>query len=123
MRQQPHAAGRRVFWTSTTALRIEAGPPRSDSGTSYPNARIIHQPVHASWLNQIEIYFSVGQRKLLTYNDFPDLDTLADRLEAFEARYNKHLSLHCLSTLLTNAAEGACTEVQHRIHCAQRRTR
>jgi hypothetical protein len=47
---------------------------------------MIHQPVHASWLNQIEIYVSVVQRKLLTHNDFPDLDTLADRLEAFEAR-------------------------------------
>ena len=67
---------------------------------------MIHQPVHASWLNQIEIYFSVGQRKLLTHNDFPDLDTLADRLEAFEARYNKHLSLHCLSTLLTMLPRG-----------------
>jgi len=35
---------------------------------------------------RVEIYFSVVQRKLLTHNDFPDLDTLADRLEAFEAR-------------------------------------
>ena len=75
-----------MFWTSTTALRIEAGPPRSDSETSYSDARMIHQPVHASWLNQIEIHVSVVQRKLLTHNDFPDLDTLADRLEAFEAR-------------------------------------
>jgi hypothetical protein len=49
---------------------------------------MIHLPVHASWLNQIEIYFSVLQRKLLTPDDFPDLDLLANRLTAFEARYN-----------------------------------
>jgi hypothetical protein len=49
---------------------------------------MIHLPVHASWLNQIEIYFSVLQRKLLTPDDFPDLDLLADRLTAFEVRYN-----------------------------------
>ena len=65
---------------------------------------MIHQPVHASWLNQIEIYFSVGQRKLLTYNDFPDLDTLADRLEAFEARYNKAPK----STLFVNTVDKCC---------------
>ena len=49
---------------------------------------MIHLPVHASWLNQIEIYFSVVQRKLLTPDDFPDLEVLANRLTAFEARYN-----------------------------------
>jgi hypothetical protein len=49
---------------------------------------MIHLPVHASWLNQIEIYFSVVQRKLLTPDDSPDLDVLANQLAAFEARYN-----------------------------------
>ena len=49
---------------------------------------MIHLPVHASWLNQVEIYFSVVQRKLLTPDDFADLDDLAERLTAFEARYN-----------------------------------
>ncbi len=76
---------------------------------------MIHQPVHASWLNQIEIYFSAGQRKLLTHNDFPDLDTLADRLEAFEARYNKAAKSTLFVNTVDNAAEGACTEVPHRI--------
>jgi hypothetical protein len=30
----------------------------------------VHTPVHASWLNQVEIYFSIIQRKVLTPNDF-----------------------------------------------------
>jgi hypothetical protein len=44
----------------------------------------VHAPVHASWLNQIEIYFSVAQRKVLTPNDFPCLEAVAERLANFE---------------------------------------
>jgi hypothetical protein len=50
---------------------------------------MVHTPVHASWLNQIEIYFSIVQRKVVSPNDFTDLDTVIDRLSAFEARYNQ----------------------------------
>ena len=53
----------------------------------YPNVQVIHGPVHASWLNQIEIYFSIIQRKVLTPNDFPNLEAVADRLEGFERHY------------------------------------
>ena len=53
----------------------------------WPNAHLIHLPVHASWLDQAEIYFSVVQRKVLTPNDFTDLDQIRDRLAAFETRY------------------------------------
>jgi hypothetical protein len=43
--------------------------------------------VHASWLNQIEIYFSIVQRKVLTPNDFPNLAAVADRLRQFEIHF------------------------------------
>ena len=49
---------------------------------------MVHTPVHASWLNQVEIYFSIIQRKVLTPNDFASLDQVEDRLVAFEQRYN-----------------------------------
>jgi hypothetical protein len=49
---------------------------------------MVHTSVHASWLNQIEI-FSIVQRKLLSPNDFTDLDDVADRLSAFATRYNQ----------------------------------
>jgi hypothetical protein len=45
--------------------------------------------VHASWLNQAEIYFSIVQRKVLTPNDFPDLDTLEQQLLAFGRCYEQ----------------------------------
>jgi hypothetical protein len=51
--------------------------------------RLVHLPVHASWLNQIEIYFSVVQRKVVAPNDFTDLAEVEARLLAFERRYQQ----------------------------------
>jgi len=48
---------------------------------------LVHGPVHASWLNQIEIYFSVLQRKVLTPNDFASLSALAQRILDFQRHY------------------------------------
>ena len=56
---------------------------------AYPNTIMIHTPVHASWLNQVEIVFSVIQKKVLTPNDFPGLGTLSYALLAFVNRYNR----------------------------------
>jgi hypothetical protein len=49
---------------------------------------MVHTPVHASWLNQIEVYFSVVQRKVVSPNDFTDLAEVEQRLIDFEKRYN-----------------------------------
>jgi hypothetical protein len=51
---------------------------------AHPRIVPVHVPVHASWLNQIEIYFSIVQRKALTPNDFPCLEAVAERLTNFE---------------------------------------
>src|SRR5205823_4067660 len=55
----------------------------------WPNLVLVHLPVHASWLNQIEIYFSILQRKLLTPNDVADLAALEREILAFERRYQQ----------------------------------
>jgi hypothetical protein len=49
----------------------------------------VHLPVHASWLNQVEIYLSICQRKVLTPNDFADLAEVECRLLAFQRRYEQ----------------------------------
>ena len=54
-----------------------------------PNLILVHLPLHASWLNQIEIYFSIVQRKLLQPNDFDNLAVLARTLNQFEHHYNE----------------------------------
>jgi len=56
---------------------------------THPNAVMIHTPVHASWLNQIEIFFSVIQKKVVSPNDFPSLEQLSATLLAFVDRYNQ----------------------------------
>jgi hypothetical protein len=53
---------------------------------------LVHTPVHASWLNQVEIYFSIIQRKALTPNDFADLEAVrevaSNKSDAY--KYQKH---------------------------------
>jgi hypothetical protein len=50
---------------------------------------LVHTPVHASWLNQVEIYFSIIQRKVLTPNDFPNLNAIRLRLALYEELTNR----------------------------------
>ncbi len=56
---------------------------------AHPNAVMIHTPVHASWLNQVEIFFSIIQKKAVSPNDFPSLEELSATLLAFADRYNQ----------------------------------
>jgi len=88
MTREPYASARRVFWVVDNGASHRGWTAAARLTDAFPNATMIHLPVHASWLNQIEIYFSVVQRKLLTPDDFPNLGVLANRLTAFEARYN-----------------------------------
>ena len=55
----------------------------------WPTLLVVHTLVHASWLNQVEVYFSVAQRKALTPNDFQSLAELEDRLLAFQEHYEQ----------------------------------
>jgi hypothetical protein len=55
---------------------------------AWPTAELVHLPIHASWLNQVEIYFSILQRKAIATGDFADLDQLADRILGFQGRYS-----------------------------------
>ena len=50
--------------------------------------QVIWLPKYASWLDQIEIWFSVLQRKALTPNHFVDLEALKQRILEFIAHYN-----------------------------------
>ena len=78
-----------VFWVvdNNSSHRGQAAVDRLQQ--HWPNARLVQLPVHASWLNQVEIYFSVIQRKVLTPNDFTDLADVESRLLAFERRYEQ----------------------------------
>ena len=87
MDQQPYKNARRVFWVldNGSSHRGQASIKRLQR--KYPNVLPVHGPVHASWINQIEIYFSVLQRKALTPNDFASLHALRDRIMSFQSYY------------------------------------
>jgi hypothetical protein len=88
MTAEPYKSAARVFWIvdNGSSHRGKASIKRLEG--EWPNLRLIHLPVHASWLDQCEIYFSIVQRKVLNPNDFDDLDQVVARLAAFENRYN-----------------------------------
>ena len=54
-----------------------------------PRIILVHTPVHASWLNQVEVYFSIIQRKVLTPNNFANLDEVRTRLALNEELANR----------------------------------
>jgi hypothetical protein len=89
MQQEPYRSANRVFWITDNGSSHRGQTSIDRLAKWYPNAIQVHTPVHASWLNQVEIYFSVLQRKLLTPNDFVDLKTLERQLLAFQVHYEK----------------------------------
>ena len=89
MTKQPYASANRVFWIVDNGSdhRGKASVRRLQS--RWRNLILVHLPVHGSWLNQVEIYHSIIQRKVLQPNDFNDTAEVARALNAFEHRYNQ----------------------------------
>ena len=87
MSQEPYRSARRVFWIMDNGSSHRGDRSVRRLQDHHPTVQVVHGPVHASWLNQIEIYFSIIQRKVLTPNDFPTLEAVADRLQRFERHY------------------------------------
>ena len=84
MTRPPYNHARRVFWIVDNCSAHRGVKAVDRLRSRYPRLTLVHAPVHASWLNQIEIYFSIVQRKVLTPNDFPDLSAVAERLVDFQ---------------------------------------
>jgi hypothetical protein len=88
--QEPYRSAKRLFWIvdNGSSHRGEAACNRLRKVD--PRIILVHTPVHASWLNQVEIYFSIIQRKVLTPNDFPNLDAVRMRLALYENLSNQN---------------------------------
>lgn len=89
MRQEPYHSARRVFWVMDNGSSHAGQTSVQRLKAWYSNAIQIHLPVHASWLNQIEIYFSIVSRKVLMPDDFADVAAVAQKLMAFQAYYER----------------------------------
>ena len=87
MTAPPYCDARRVFWIVDNGSSHRGRRAVERLQRQYPNLVLVHGPIHASWLNQIEIYFSIVQRKVLTPNDFTSLADVEHRLLAFQRHY------------------------------------
>lgn len=107
MTEAPYRGARRVFWIVDNGSSHRGARAVARLQQQYPHLILVQGPVHASWLNQIEIYFSIVQRKVLTPNDFASLTDVEGRLLAFQHHYESlarpfewTFTRHDLATLL-----------------------
>jgi transposase len=87
--REPYVSAKRIHFIldNGTSQHPNTFPPWMK--THHPRVMLHYLPTHASWLNQIELYFSIVQRKVLTPNDFRDLECLQQRLMEFQTFYNR----------------------------------
>jgi hypothetical protein len=89
MTKEPYASARHVFWIVDNGSDHRGQRSIDRLQRRWPDLILVHTPVHGSWLNQVEIYHSIIQRKVLDPNDFDDTAAVARALNDFEHRYNE----------------------------------
>lgn len=88
MARPEYADAARVFWVVDNGSSHRGAASVRRLRSAHANAILVHTPVHASWLNQVEVYFSLLQRKVLTPNDSVDLHELEQRIRLYEELTN-----------------------------------
>jgi hypothetical protein len=89
MTQEPYCSAKRVFWIIDNGSSHRGESSIQRFRKTCPTMVPVHLPVHASWLNQVEIYFSIIQRKVLTPNYFSSLENLQSTIIQFQERYEQ----------------------------------
>jgi transposase len=89
MRQEPYCSAPRAFWIMDNGSSHRGDRAIARLTKEWPTIIPVHTPVHASWLNQVEIYFSILERKALRPNDFRSLAELEDRILRFQEHYEE----------------------------------
>ena len=89
MREEPYRSARRVFWITDNGSSHRGRRAADRLRAKWSNIILVHTPLHDSWLSQIEVYFSIVQRKVLNPNDFSTPTALKRDLMRFQQRYEK----------------------------------
>jgi transposase len=71
-------------------LSAHATPLVEEFLEAHRNVFLHNTPTHASWLNQVELFFSIIERRLLRHGDYTSRDELAARIIDFIKDYNRH---------------------------------
>jgi DDE superfamily endonuclease len=87
--KEPYRSGERLFWIADNGSSHRGAAAKQRLWHVDSRIILVHTPVHASWLNQVEIYFSIIQWKVLTPNDFADLEAIRLRLALYETLSNQ----------------------------------
>lgn len=91
--QEPYRTADRLFFVVDNGgshsrqkfqARLEEWFPRPE----YPEIIAVHLPKHASWLNQVELFFSLVGRKALRYFECRSQEAMAEHLDRFIATQN-----------------------------------
>ena len=88
--EEPYRSGERLFWVVDNGSSHRGAASQKRLRQVDSRIILVHTPIHASWLNQVEIYFSIIQRKVLTPNDFADLAAIRLRLALYEELSNQN---------------------------------
>lgn len=76
-----------IVWDN---LNIHCGPAWERFSARHGGRfHFVHTPIHASWLNQIEVWFGILQRRVLRHGDFADLNALSRALRGFVHHWNR----------------------------------
>lgn len=124
MTTEPYRSATRVFWIVDNGSIHRGKRAIARLQAKWPAIVLVHLPIHASWLNQIEIYFSVVQRKVLTPNDFSSLAEVEDRLLDFQEHYEQiakpfewKFTRGDLAKLMARVASSTCQPSQLPVAC------
>ncbi|MGH9920651.1 MAG: IS630 family transposase [Nitrososphaerales archaeon] len=89
MGHEPYASATRVFWVTDNG---SAHHPKSFGpwlAATFPHAQAVHTPVHASWVDQEELFLAILTKKALTPRDFANREEAEARIRGFLARWNR----------------------------------
>jgi len=89
LKQETYADATRLFFIADNGSSHRGKASVERMRRCDPRILLVHTPIHASWLNQVEIYFSIIQRKVLTPNDFATLEDVQERLRLYEELSNR----------------------------------
>jgi len=117
MAEEPYRSASRVFWVVDNGSSHRGPRTEARLRERWPQIRVVHTPVHASWLNQVELYFSIVHRKVLEPNQSRSLAALEAALIAFGEQYSAiatpfewrftRLDLHRVLAALSPVAQAA----------------
>jgi DDE superfamily endonuclease len=124
--QEPYRSAERLFWIVDNGSSHRGEPARQRLRQVDSRIQVLHTPVHASWLKQVEIYFSILQRRVLTPNDVASLEAVRLRLSLYEDLSNQSptpfqwkFDRSKLTTLLAKIEAHQQLLVTAQLHCSE----